>query len=153
LRKQVQAKIKRLELRSSSGLWLLALFTLLSMAAFRDFAILPSLSEEARAFLGKGPNPYMINWALVVYAFSALIMVLTQMAGNKKPASGLPHFAYLGGFYGFYHLTYSLDENFWAVFVVGLTILGLQSYHIWNYYHEQIQEQKEILAELDKLVD
>ncbi len=153
LRRQVQSKIKKLELLASSGLWLLALFTLLSMGAYRNFDFLPTLSADMRALLGSGPSPNMINWALVVYAFSALIMLLTQMSGGKKPGTALPHFGYLGGFYAFYHLTNSLRENFWAIFVVGLTILGLQSYFVWNYYHEQIREQKEILTELDKLVD
>ena len=123
------------------------------MGAYRNFDFLPALSADMRALLGEGPSSDLINWALVIYAFSALILLLTQMSGDKKPGSGLPHFGYLGAFYAFYHLTDSLSENFWAIFVVGLTILGLQSYFVWNYYHDQIREQKEILAELDKLID
>ena len=55
LRKQVQAKIKKLELFSSSGLWILALFTALSMGAFHNFEFVPPLSEGIRAALGAGP--------------------------------------------------------------------------------------------------
>lgn len=153
LRKQVQAKIKKFELLSSTGLWILALFTLLSMGAHRNFDFLPPLSEGIRSALGAGPPVKYINWALVVYGFSAIILVLTQMASNKRPKGAPAHFGYLGAFYGFYYFSDGLSENFWAIFVVGLTILGLQSYHVWNYYHEKIQEQKEILVELDKLVD
>ncbi|MDX2481651.1 MAG: menaquinol oxidoreductase [Desulfuromusa sp.] len=153
LRKQVQAKIKRLELHSSTGLWILALFTVLSMGAFRNFDFLPPLSEGIRAALGAGPPVKYINWALVMYGFSAIILILTHMASDNKPRGALAHFGYLGAFYLFYHFSEGLRENFWAIFVVGLTILGLQSYHVWNYYHEKIQEQREILEELDKLLD
>ena len=153
LRKQVQAKIKKLELYSSSGLWILALFTALSMGAFRNFDFVPPLSESIRAALGAGPPVKYINWALVVYGFSAIILILTQMASDKKPRGALAHFGYLGAFYLFYHFSEGLQDNFWAIFAVGLTILGLQSYHVWNYYHEKIYEQMEILEELDKLAD
>ncbi len=153
LRKQVQAKIKRLELHSSTGLWILALFTVLSMGAFHNFDFLPPLSEGIRSALGDGPPVKYINWALVMYGFSAIILILTQMASDKKPRGALGHLGYLGAFYLFYHFSEGLSENFWAIFVVGLTILGLQSYHVWNYYHEKIQEQREILVELDKLMD
>lgn len=151
--KQVQAKIKKFELLSSTGLWILALFTALSMGAFRNFDFLPPLSEGVHAFLGEGPPVKYINWALVIYGFSAIILVLTSMASDKKPRGALAHFGYLGAFYVFYHFSEGLSENFWAIFVVGLTILGLQSYHVWNYYHEKIYEQNEILEELNKLID
>jgi len=151
--KQVQAKIKKFELLSSTGLWILALFTALSMGAYRNFDFLPPLSEGIRALLGEGPPVKYINWALVVYGFSAIILVLTNMASDKKPRGALAHFGYLGAFFIFYHFSEGLKENFWAIFVVGLTILGLQSYHVWNYYHEKIYEQREILEELNKLVE
>ena len=123
------------------------------MGAYRNFDFLPPLSEGIRAALGAGPPVKYINWALVMYGFSALILVLTQMASNKRPRGALSHFGYLGAFYVFYHFSEGLQENFWAIFVVGLTILGLQSYHVWNYYHEKIHEQMEILEELNKLMD
>ena len=129
------------------------MFTALSMGAYYNFEFLPPLSAGVRKALGEGPPVQYINWALVIYGFSAIILVLTQMASNKKPRGALAHFGYLGAFYVFYHFSEGLSENFWAIFVVGLTILGLQSYHVWNYYHEQIQEQIEILEELNKLAD
>lgn len=153
LQKQVQNKIKRFELLSGTGLWILAFFTALSIGAFRNFDFLPSLGEGIRNLLGAGPPINYINWALVVYGFSALILLLTQMASNKPPRNSLSHFAYLCAFYLFYHFSGGLQENFWAIFTVGLTILSLQSYYVWNYYHEKIQEQKGILEELDKLAE
>lgn len=151
--KQVQAKIKKYELLSSSGLWILALFTALSMGAYRNFDFLPPLSDNILALLGDGPPVKYINWALVVYGFSAIILVLTYMSSDKKPRGSLSHFGYLGAFYLFYYFSDGLKDNFWAVFAVGLTILGLQSYHVWNYYHEKIYEQNEILDELNKLAE
>lgn len=153
LQRQVQIKIKRLELLSGTGLWILALFTALSIGAFHHFEFLPPLSVQIRHLLGAGPPVSYINWALVLYGFSALVLVLTQMANNKKPRGALAHFGYLGAFYLFYHFSGGLQDNFWAIFAVGLTILGLQSYHVWNYYHEKIHEQKEILKELNKLAE
>ena len=151
LQQQVQAKIKRFELLSGTGLWVLALFTALSIGASRNFDFLPPLSAGIRNVLGAGPPASYINWALVVYGFSALILVLAQRANNKRPRGALAHLGYLGAFYLFYQFSGGLQENFWAVFAVGLTILGLQSYYVWNYYHEKIHEQKEILEELNKL--
>lgn len=152
LREQVVAKIKKLELLSSTGLWILALFTALSIGAHRNFDFLPPLSEGIRSLLGAGPPVRYINWALVLYGFSAIILILTQMANNKRPKGALAHFGYLGAFYFFYHFSEGLSDNFWAIFAVGLTILGLQSYHVWNYYHEKIDEQNAVLEELEKLI-
>lgn len=152
LQRQVQAKIRRLELLSSSGLWILAMFTALSIGASRNFDFLPSLSDEIHEMLGASPPPNFINWALVLYGFSAIIMVLTQMTGSKRPRGALAHFGYLSAFYTFYHFSDALTENFWAVFTVGMTILSLQSYHVWNYYKDKIREEYEILTELNKLM-
>ncbi len=153
LRQQVQAKIRKLELLSSSGLWILALFNALSIGAFWQFNFLPTFSQSVHETLGAGPPANFINWALVLYGFSGLILVLTQMTGSKRPRGALAHLGYLSAFYAFYHFSNALQENFWAVFTVGMTILSLQSYHVWNYYKEKILEENEILAELDKLVE
>jgi len=150
---QVQAKIRRFELLASSGLWMLALFTALSIAASREFDFLPSLGEDVRAMLGSGPPVQMINWALVLYGFCALIIALAQMTGNKRPRGVIANLGYLSAFYIFYHLTGGMKDNFWAVFTVGMTILSLQSYHVWNFYRDQVREQQEILVELNKLAE
>ena len=150
---QVRAKIRRFELLASSGLWALALFTALSIGAYRGFDFLPSLGEKTRALLGSGPPVNMINWALVLYGFCALIIALAQMTGNKRPRGVFANLGYLTAFYVFYHLTGAMQDNFWAVFAAGMTILSLQSYHVWNYYHEQVREQQEILVELNKLAE
>ncbi|WP_020676596.1 hypothetical protein [Geopsychrobacter electrodiphilus] len=138
---------------TSSGLWILTLFTALSLGAYRDFDFLPTLSSRIHSLLGSGPPTNFINWALVLYGFSGIIMVLTQMTSSKRPRGALSHFGYLSAFYTFYHFSGGLTENFWAVFTVGMTILSLQSYHVWNYYRDKIHEQEEILIELNKLAE
>ena len=153
LRQQVQGKIRKLELLSSSGLWILALFTALSIGASRNFDFLPTFGESIHEMLGKAPPTNFINWALVLYGFSALIMVLTQMTSGKKPRGAFAHLGYLAAFYAFYHFSGDLAQNLWAIFTVGMTILSLQSYHVWNYYKDKVREEQEILAELDKLIE
>ncbi len=153
LRQQVRAKIRKLELLSSSGLWILAIFTALSIGASRDFDFLPSFSDSLHETLGAAPPTNFINWALVLYGFSAIILVLTQMTSGKRPRGALAHLGYLSAFYAFYHFSGDLAENLWAVFTVGMTILSLQSYHVWNFYKDKIREEQEILAELNKLVE
>ena len=153
LRQQVLAKIRKLELLSSSGLWILAMFTALSIGASRDFDFLPTFSDEIHKMLGAAPPTNFINWALVLYGFSAIIMVLTQMTGTKPPRGAVSHFCYLSAFYAFYHFSGDLAENLWAIFTVGMTILSLQGYHVWNYYKDKVREEQEILAELNKLIE
>ena len=125
----------------------------MSLGAYREFDFLPELSEGLREALGAGPPITYINWALVLYGFSAIIIVLTQMTSDKPPGTAWGHFGYLTAFYFFYYFSDGLAENFWAVFTIGMTILSLQSYHIWNHYREQIRGEQEILAELDKLIE
>jgi len=59
------------------------------------------------------------------------------------------HVGYLAGFYGFYHFSGKLAENFWAVFAAGVTILGLEGYHLWIYCSEEIERARDVLAFLD----
>ena len=152
LRRQVQAKIRKFELLSSSGLWILALFTALSIGASRDFDFFPSFSPEIHEMLGSAPTT-SINWALVLYGFSAIIMILTQMTGSKRPRGAVAHFGYLSAFYTFYHFSGDLQETPWSICTFYMTILRLQSYHVWNYYKDKIREEQEILAELNKLLE
>jgi hypothetical protein len=55
----------------------------------------------------------------------------------------------LGAFYGFYHYARALSDNFWAVLAAGVTVLALESYHVWTYYRGQIREEEEKLSRLE----
>jgi hypothetical protein len=91
----------------------------------------------------------MISAALLLYVFSAIILILARMMGGSGRSGGVSHVVYLAGFYLFYHFSGKLPENFWAVFAAGATVLGLESYHLWIYCSEEIGRQREVLGFLD----
>ena len=127
----------------------MALFILLSIVALPDFSLLIFLDESIRAALGHPPPANLISALLILYIFSAIILTLSRMMSGSGQCSGLSHVGYLAGFYFFYHFSGALTENFWAVFASGVTILGLESYHIWIYCSEEIEKERETLAGLD----
>ncbi|GLI37427.1 menaquinol oxidoreductase [Geobacter hydrogenophilus] len=151
VRQETVQRIKRLRSKSNRGLWAMALFIAVSIVALGDFSILPPLPPSIRAALGKAPSAVMISGGLVLYTFSAIILILSRMMGGKEEYSGFAHVGYLAAFYGFYHFAKALNENFWAVFVAGITILGLESYHIWNFCNEAIRREQEVLDSIERL--
>ncbi|BDV41720.1 hypothetical protein GURASL_06430 [Geotalea uraniireducens] len=150
VRQETLRKIATLQKRANRGLWAMALFILVSMAALWDFSFLPSFPPAIRALLGKPPSITMISGALVLYTFSAIILILSRMMGGSEEYSGFAHVGYLTAFYGFYHFAKALDENYWAVFAAGLTILALESYHIWTFCSEAIRKEQEVLDIISK---
>jgi len=144
------ANIRKLELKANSGFWALALFTAVSIAAYRGFGFLAFLLPLVEPYLGTSPPVNLINWALSIYGFAAIILILTRMAQNIKPHGAFTHVGYLGAFYLFYFLAGGLKDNFWAVFAAGMTILGLHGYHLWTYFQEIIQHARELLAGQDR---
>jgi hypothetical protein len=143
-------KIRRLKARASNGLFAMALFIALSIGGVRDFDFLPSFPPRFHALLGHPPSANMISTALLIYSFSAIVLILSRMMSGSGASSGFSHVAYLAGFYFFYHFSGAMEENFWAVFAAGMTILCLESYHIRNYCAEEIRKEQETLAELGK---
>jgi hypothetical protein len=141
--------IRHLQRNFTTGLLATALFLLLSMAASSGFAYFPSLPENIRAALGKPPPVNMISAVLLIYIFSAIILILSRMMSGSGRYGGLGNVGYLAGFYIFYHFSGTLPENFWAVFVTGVTLLGLDGYHMWIYCSEEIEKEREALAFLD----
>jgi hypothetical protein len=91
----------------------------------------------------------MISAVLLLYIFSAIILILSRMMSGSGKYGGIGHVGYLAGFYFFYHFSGRLPENFWAVFAAGVTIFGLESYHLWIYCSEEIAREREALALLD----
>lgn len=146
MRENARKRIARFQARFSRMLLAIAVFIVLSMFAGGDFSALPSLPESARHFLGAPPSANMINTALIVYSFSAILLILSRMMGGYGSYGGMAHVGYLAAFYGFYHFSGTLTENFWAVFAAGTTILCLETYHVWIYCLEQIRKEREILG-------
>lgn len=149
LRREIHLEIRRLHRLSNRGMWGLALFILISIGA-QQTRILPPLSEGARVVLGAAPPVKLISIALVVYSFSALILILSRMMGGADTYRGWAHLGYLSGFYAFYYYAEVLPENFWAVFAAGITILSLEYYLIWTYCSEAIRTEQELLRKLEE---
>ncbi|MBN2332586.1 MAG: menaquinol oxidoreductase [Deltaproteobacteria bacterium] len=149
-RQEIQGRIHYLTKQIRYSKWWMALFFLFSLCAAVDFRFFPPISEKTRQFLGASPSPTLISIALIVYAFSALILILGHMNTGSVRFRGWSHIGYLSAFYLFYYYTGVLRENFWPVFIAGLTILGLESYRVWSACSEAIRMEKEILASVKK---
>ena len=149
-RQESRERIRSLQARANRGMWMVALFLLVSVGASRGFDLLPDISSATRQWLGAAPPERMIQLALVVYAFSASVLILARMAKGDPPARSFTHVLYLTGFYGFFHFAQALRENFWAVLVAGGTVLGLAAYHGWTYCAARIREEEEWLQELER---
>jgi len=148
LRSAARKRIQRLRTMANRGLWAIALFLVVSIAALNQFSFLPPFPEQIREQLGAAPPAIMVSGLLILYSFSSLVLILARMVGDTVSHGGFYHVAYLTGFYCFYSLAGSLEDNFWAVFAAGATILSLESYHLWNWCSRQINIE---IEELDKL--
>lgn len=149
LRCAARKRIQRLRTMANRGLWAIALFLVVSIAALNQFSFIPPLPEQIREQLGAAPPAIMISGLLILYSFSSLVLILARMVGDSVSHGGFYHVAYLTGFYCFYNLAGSLEDNFWAVFAAGATILSLESYHLWSWCSRQINLENEELDKLD----
>ena len=138
--------IRRLRTLANRGLFALALFIGLSIGAIRDFDFLPSFPPHFREFLGHPPSTNMISGVLLLYSFAAIVLILSRMTTGSNKFGPFANVGYLAGFYFFYHFSGALEENFWAVFAAGLTILSLETYHIRNYCSEEIRKEQDALS-------
>jgi O-antigen/teichoic acid export membrane protein len=148
LRQRIEARIQRLERASGNGLWSMVLFLSVSFFAFDGFAILPDLSNNVRKMLGAPPPGEMISLALVVYAFSSIVRTLARMSHNIKPYAGLMHVAFFTAFYTFYQLSGVLQDNFWAVFFAGISVMGLDNYYLWAHSNNAVRKERALLESM-----
>lgn len=146
LQARIEARIRSLERSAGNGLWGMVLFLLVSFTAFDGFSILPDLTPEFRRQLGAPPPVNLISLALVLYAFSGIILTLARMTSNTGAYRGFMHAAFFTGFYAFYHLSGGLSDNFWAVFLAGTSVMGLESYHLWTRHGASVRKQQALLA-------
>jgi hypothetical protein len=150
IRKETLDNIRHMHNKMTAELLATALFLLLSMAALNDFPFFPSLPVRIRTALGAPPSVNMISAVLLLYVFSAIILILSRMMSGSGKCGGIGHVGYLAGFYFFYHFSGKLPENFWAVFAAGATILALENYHLWIYCSEGIARERETLTILNE---
>lgn len=144
LRRQLELEIERLRKSSNSGFFALSIFLMVCMAAWSGFSMLPS-PAQVTSVLGAPPSSQMISIALLLYTFSAIILSLSRMMGGVEHRNSFSHVGYLTGFLLFYHYANGLEDNYWAVFGAGITILGVESYRIWTFCNEQIVKKVEQL--------
>lgn len=144
-RQGLEREIDRLNRSSSRGLQAAALFLAVTLLARGGFSFLPG-ADPVRALLGAPPSARVIGTALLLYTFFAVVLSLCRMAAGIGPQNCFGHVGYLTGFYLFYYFGKSLDENFWAVFAAGVTVLGVESYRIWTFAAENIAKKQEQLS-------
>jgi hypothetical protein len=97
LRQAVLKSIRDFHRMFTGELLAAALFLLLSIGGLTDFSILPSLSEHLRATLGKPPSANMISAVLLLYLFSAIILILSRMMSGSGKYGGFAHVGYIAG--------------------------------------------------------
>jgi len=141
LRRELTHEIDRLNRFSSRGVLALALFLVVSILAWSGFPFLPA-ADAVTTLLGKPPSSRIVNIVLVIYTFSALILSLSRMTAGIEHRSSFCHVGYLTVFYLFYYFGKSLEDNYWAVFGAGMTILGVEAYRIWTFCIEGISRKK-----------
>ncbi|MGD9848154.1 MAG: menaquinol oxidoreductase [Desulfuromonas sp.] len=149
---RIQAHIDALHFLSRQGLLAMAVFFAISLVAvyFQDSNILAYASPKTRDLLGKPPSAGLINIALAVYSFSALILALARLSEQTERYRGWPHVGYLTVFYIFYAFDQALRVNAVAVIIAGSTILGLEYYSTWSYAREAIRREKAILRKFQQ---
>ena len=149
LQQNILKEIEHFKSFSNRGLWAVSLFLLVSMTAWSDFPFL-DLPESVLTALGKPPSSQSISMLLLIYTFSAIMLSLSRMMAGIEHKSSFVHVGYLTGFYLFYHFARALDDNYWAVFGAGMTILAVESYRIWTFCSEKIIKKKEDLEYVRK---
>ena len=133
-------KIIKLKSRARVGSYGLIAYVIISILSIPDNYLLPALSESVRRFLGAAPPSNLISIALVVYAFSALTLILSRIAQGSGDYKGWSHLFYITSFYIFFGFAGTLRETYWAIFVSGLLIMGLENYLVRTYVAQEIKK-------------
>lgn len=149
LLRDTRKELIRLRHLSNRGFWALSLFFLISLLAWLNFPLLPSPGTFT-ALLGQPPSPAMISTVLLIYIFFAIILSLGRMMTGIENRSSFCHVGYLTVFFFFYHVTKTLNDNYWAVFCSGITILGIETYRIRTFCQEAIAREMDRLAHIER---
>lgn len=150
-RREATVRVRQYQRRSLRGVWYLVLFLVISLAVQRWAGHIPDFPHSVKKLLGTPPSALMISGLLVVYSFSALILILGRMTTGTGTFAGFSHVGYLMGFYAFYHVGHTLSDNFYAVLAAGITILSLESYHVWTWHQERVRQEKQYIVRLDRM--
>lgn len=145
---KIQQRINFLQRQIRASKVATLLFSLASLAAAVNFRFLPPVSSSLRQLLGAPPPLFLVNLALIIYAFSALVLTLGRINSGTSQFHGWPHLGYITAFYIFYYYSQVLPGNFWQVFIAGLTIFALEDYRIWTVCSEALKKEQQRLAML-----
>ena len=115
---------------------------IVSILSIPDSYLLPVLSESVRRFLGAAPPSNLISVALVIYAFSALTIILARIAQGSGAYKGWSQLFYITAFYIFFGFAGTLRETYWAIFLSGLLIMGLENYLVRTWVSEEIMKEE-----------
>jgi len=144
LRQELIREINLLNRFSTRGVLALSMFLVVSIFAWWGFIFLPA-PDKVTTLFGQPPPARIISIVLLLYTFFAIILSLSRMTAGIDHRSSFSHVGYLTVFFLFYYFGKSLDENYWAVFGSGITILGVESYRIWTFCAEGVSKKKEDL--------
>jgi len=150
-RREIEGHIIRLRKQARKGAYGLIIFVIISVFAIPGFKALPALPDKVRLILGAPPKPEWISIALVIYVFSALTLTLARIMQGSGVYKGWSHLFYVTCFYIFYGFTTVARDSFWAVFVSGLIILGLENFAVRAHANEVIEEEREKLERMEKI--
>lgn len=143
---EAQERIRELRARARMGGWGLVAFVVVSVLSIPDSYLVPALSDSIRQFLGEAPPSNLISIALVIYAFSALTLILARIAQGSSVYKGWSHLFYLTSFYIFFGFAGTLRETYWAIFVSGLLIMGLENFLVRSWVSEEIGREERKLG-------
>lgn len=150
-RREAAERIRQFQKYSFRGLWYLAIFLLMSLGVQQGVGHLPVFPPSLKQLLGAPPSSAMISGLLIVYSFSALILILGRMTTGTATFSGFSHLGYLLVFYAFYYVSNALYDNYLAVLAAGITILSLEAYHVWTWNQDRIRQEKHYIVRLDRI--
>jgi hypothetical protein len=140
-----QARIAALQALPFKGLTGLALFLLISTGAFYAVPYQWSLPPRILEILGPSPPVFLTSLALVVYCFSAVLLILPHLAEGTDRYRGWQALGFLSAFYIFYFYARALETNFWAVFAAGCLVLGLEYLSLVLFCRKEIDKERERL--------
>jgi hypothetical protein len=139
---EVREKIMKLRASARMGAWGLVAYVIISILSIPDSYLLPALSEPVRRVLGAAPPTGLISTALVIYAFSALTLILARIAKGSGKYKGWSHLLYITAFYAFFGFAGTLQDTYWAIFVSGLLIMGLENYLVRTYVSDEVKKEE-----------
>src|SRR6056297_1260385 len=76
------ARIRQMQGLSRHSLWGLTFFLIISVVAMPQSSLLPAIPRNVREILGSAPPANLVSIALVVYSFSALVLILSRMGSG-----------------------------------------------------------------------